>query len=87
MSHMVTDVPLSPEVAAHVASFMNLDSIEIPETGFLFLRAPKSMEQSAESVGHAIAGLTGAIVFIGRDDFSLESVDDEVMEAFGWTRA
>lgn len=86
------DAPsISPEVAAHVAKYLDLQSIEVPpkDRGFLVLRPrrPETRER-AQVVGRVLAEITGALVVItGEDEVDFSVLDEDLMRALGWVRA
>jgi hypothetical protein len=78
--------PISPEVARHIASFIEVDKVGIPERGFFVLRPGTLDTNMAAEVGRALAGMTGSLVLIANQGFSLEAVDEKTLNALGWFR-
>lgn len=87
---MNEQVPMSPEVARHIATFFDLSSVEIPTRGFLIIR-PKSTDiqklHAIEPVARALTQMTGTTVLIMDKDLEMSSLDEIDMRSLGWVPA
>lgn len=82
-------VPISPEVAAHIAGLLDVSTIEFPApgTGFILLRIPDSEStERIKPIGQALSKMTGCIVLVMEHDVDLSALDEADMLGLGWMR-